>query len=608
MEKYDLLDLLFDESDQMINDSTDQNETRLDPVTIVSSDTNLLIHNDTIRKSNICDNELLKIWQDIITAQKMIWQNNNNTNNLYNIGHISLEAGPIKNVTDPINMFCFDLNKKQKRAYFLMCNHHQRNQVTNMNKLSAGETEKSKVIQAIKSYFEYTLQHETLLILASTENVAVNINGHTIHSTCNEISMVDQTLLAEFHNFLKKIKGTDSLAHLLELVRWVAQNDIDHDSQAVFEKDKFYSVGGKIIPGFYCGNKRAKMTVSTSTHLTILNKVVKSNKCPLKVSLVEVPQDMPNEINDETVINTLVTDYSGQEHNFIIRVVFSSHNLRLMHLKDIIRPQESLIFVVGQMEIIDNEFYVYAKDVNFVNTRFVARKRFFDSSLSWDSLVPKNSVWTKLLAAHRNIVENSRGKLEERIPVSSSGPVNESGLGLTDCSLLEKRSHVDNFDDFTGDNLADFRHTDHESITKEGYESANYNQEKTEGLVVSGENKRKNLRSKGKERVKRSSSDLVNESRSGLTDCFLPEKCSHVDNFDDFTGENLADLGHMDHESFTKECDESTDFNQEKTEGLVVSSDNKRKNLRSKGKDKECVKRSLRSNSGSCTSNFVNVK
>src|SRR6185369_11380292 len=122
------------------------------------------------------------------------------------------------------------------------------------------------------------------------------------------------------------------------------------------------------------------MTVSTSTHLTILNKVVESNKCPLKVSLVGVPQDMPNEINDETVINTLVTDYSGQEHNFIMRVVFSSHNLRLMHLKDIIRPQESLIFVVGQMEIIDNEFYVYAKDVNFVNTRFVAKRRFFDSS------------------------------------------------------------------------------------------------------------------------------------------------------------------------------------------------------------------------------------
>ncbi|CAG8799899.1 4160_t:CDS:2, partial [Cetraspora pellucida] len=34
----------------------------------------------------------------------------------------------------------------------------------------------------------------------------------------------------------------------------------------------------KIIPGYYEGNKRAKMTVSTSTHVTILSKVEESNK------------------------------------------------------------------------------------------------------------------------------------------------------------------------------------------------------------------------------------------------------------------------------------------------------------------------------------------
>ncbi|RHZ89046.1 hypothetical protein Glove_19g345 [Diversispora epigaea] len=72
-------------------------------------------------------------------------------------------------------------------------------------------TGKSKVIQAIKSYFEYTLQYETLLILVPTGNVITNINGHTIYSTCDEISMVGQMLLAEFYSFLKKIKGTDNL-------------------------------------------------------------------------------------------------------------------------------------------------------------------------------------------------------------------------------------------------------------------------------------------------------------------------------------------------------------------------------------------------------------
>ncbi|RHZ81778.1 hypothetical protein Glove_117g431 [Diversispora epigaea] len=53
----------------------------------------------------------------------------------------------------------------------------------------------------------------------------------------------------------------------------------------------FYSVSGKIVPGHYGGVKRPKMTVSVSTGLTILDKAPNLNKCPLKVSLVGVPQD-----------------------------------------------------------------------------------------------------------------------------------------------------------------------------------------------------------------------------------------------------------------------------------------------------------------------------
>ncbi|CAG8504673.1 7979_t:CDS:2, partial [Diversispora eburnea] len=213
-------------------------------------------------------------------------------------------------------------------------------------------------------------------------------------------------------------------------------DDIDHDSQTVFEKDKFYSVGKKIVPEFYCRNKRLKMMVSTSMHLTILNKVVESNKCPLKVSLIEVPQDMPNEINDEIVINTR--------------------------------------------------------------------------------------------------------RLEDGILVNSNDPVNEFRLGLINCSFSEKYSHVDNFDNFT------------------------------KGLVISSENKRKNLRIKGKKHMKRSSSDLVNEFGSDLTNCSLLEKCSLINNFNDFICKNLTDLEYMNHKSFTNEGDESTDYNQEKIEGLVI--------------------------------------
>ncbi|CAG8631357.1 7968_t:CDS:2, partial [Diversispora eburnea] len=36
-------------------------------------------------------------------------------------------------------------------------------------------------------------------------------------------------------------------------------------------------------------------------------------------SLVEIPQEISTEVEDNTVINTLVTDYSRQEYNFIMK-------------------------------------------------------------------------------------------------------------------------------------------------------------------------------------------------------------------------------------------------------------------------------------------------
>ncbi|CAG8785291.1 4781_t:CDS:2, partial [Cetraspora pellucida] len=153
----------------------------------------------------------------------------------------------------------------------------------------------------------------------------------------------------------------------LTLFAPVNLDDRDPESQALFVKDNFFSVGGKIIPGYYEGNKRVKMTVSTSTHVTILSKVEESNKCPLKVSLVGIPQEVPNEIKDDAIIQILVTDYVGQEVNFNMKVVFPCHNARFTYVKDNIRPRESIIFVVGQLEIIRNEFYVYARDINCID-------------------------------------------------------------------------------------------------------------------------------------------------------------------------------------------------------------------------------------------------
>ncbi|CAG8791317.1 10529_t:CDS:2, partial [Racocetra persica] len=79
----------------------------------------------------------------------------------------------------------------------------------------------------------------------------------------------------------------------IELVLFVPIKMEERDlvTQAIFERDEYFSVGGKIVPECYNINIRPRMTVSTLTHLKILSNVLVSNKCPLKVSLVGiVPQ------------------------------------------------------------------------------------------------------------------------------------------------------------------------------------------------------------------------------------------------------------------------------------------------------------------------------
>ncbi|CAG8602410.1 3729_t:CDS:2 [Diversispora eburnea] len=51
------------------------------------------------------------------------------------------------------------------------------------------------------------------------------------------------------------------------------------ETQAVFEKDSFYPVGGKLYLDIM------EMMVSVSTGLSVFNKALNSNKCSLKVSL-----------------------------------------------------------------------------------------------------------------------------------------------------------------------------------------------------------------------------------------------------------------------------------------------------------------------------------
>ncbi|CAG8725310.1 7138_t:CDS:2, partial [Cetraspora pellucida] len=127
----------------------------------------------------------------------------------------------------------------------------------------------------------------------------------------------------------------------------------DHDTQVTFQKDEYFSVNGKI------------MTVSTSTHLKILDKVLISNRCSLKVSLVGIVQETSDfKDKENSVIKVSVTDYSHQEYNFVVNVIFQYLDFCFKGLASFIHPKETLVFVIGQIEFIENDIYIYAQDIN----------------------------------------------------------------------------------------------------------------------------------------------------------------------------------------------------------------------------------------------------
>ncbi|RIB12480.1 hypothetical protein C2G38_2100857, partial [Gigaspora rosea] len=180
----------------------------------------------------------------------------------------------------------------------------------------------------------------------------------------------------------------------------------DLETQAIFERDSFYSVGGKVVPGYYKGNVCPKMTIAVSTGVVILNKAVNSNKCPLKISLIGIPQELPQIVGTDgnAVVNVLVNDYAGREYNFTVKVVFPHLNSRFAYLMNAIRPEDSLVFVVGQMEVICNEFYIYSKDINYIDVHFPFKQKVSDNN---NNLEVSNTARSKLLSVHQNITKNS---------------------------------------------------------------------------------------------------------------------------------------------------------------------------------------------------------
>ncbi|CAG8835065.1 17915_t:CDS:1, partial [Cetraspora pellucida] len=144
------------------------------------------------------------------------------------------------------------------------------------------------------------------------------------------------------------------------------------------------------------------------------------------------PEELKN--NENAIIKTLVTDYTTQEHNFIVNVTYPYISSRFKHFKNSIRPNESMLFVISQLEVIQNEFYIYAKDISYIDTQALTRKRISDTNNSQVSTTSPNTARSKLLAAHQSISENTEKNLENLTTT------NTSNLGITESHQSDSSS------------------------------------------------------------------------------------------------------------------------------------------------------------------------
>ncbi|CAG8813884.1 8881_t:CDS:2, partial [Racocetra persica] len=119
----------------------------------------------------------------------------------------------------------------------------------------------------------------------------------------------------------------------LEMVLFVPINDHERDpnSQSVFVTNEYYS-----------------MTVATSTHLTIRR---------------------------DSGSNSIVKDNIGQYDSFTVKIVFPYRNNRFKHLMNSIQLDESVLFVVGQKEVIQGDLYSYAVETSFINVYSADKKK-----------------------------------------------------------------------------------------------------------------------------------------------------------------------------------------------------------------------------------------
>ncbi|CAG8837148.1 14993_t:CDS:2, partial [Racocetra persica] len=112
------------------------------------------------------------------------------------------------------------------------------------------------------------------------------------------------------------------------------------------------------------------------TLFSLVNEYERDSNMSFESLISRVAQDILEEIDSESAMFKLsVNDYAGKNYSFVIKVVFPHNSSRFKYLMSSLRPNESTLFVVGHMEVIQEDLYVYAADVSFVVVNSAVKRK-----------------------------------------------------------------------------------------------------------------------------------------------------------------------------------------------------------------------------------------
>ncbi|CAG8462755.1 1081_t:CDS:2 [Cetraspora pellucida] len=113
----------------------------------------------------------------------------------------------------------------------------------------------------------------------------------------------------------------------------------------------------------------------------------------------------PVKIEDCKIELVLFVLIKKEERDIATQAIFEK-NEYFSSLASLIHSSESVVFVVGQMEIIENVLYVFGQDINLVDIRSSRKKR--EHNIHFNEQVSlTNSARSKLLSVYKNIFKGA---------------------------------------------------------------------------------------------------------------------------------------------------------------------------------------------------------